>query len=221
MKKILTITAGALGLFAASCKLAEPIGYNAYATNKDKPAAEFMENVEVQGGTTRIVNNQVPVTYTAEELKEEKSQATYSIVNITSTMKQLNKRSKDLYALIDDWYGTPYRYGGSSRRGIDCSAFMQKIFATIYKYKLPRTAHEQFSYATYVAGKSDLREGDLVFFKIRSRNISHVGIYLADGKFAHASSSKGVVISSLDTPYWAKYYVGGGRMENAIYALQE
>ncbi|MBX9449881.1 MAG: C40 family peptidase [Taibaiella sp.] len=69
---------------------------------------------------------------------------------------------------------------------------------------MPRTSRDQYSISKKIGSKDELREGDLVFFKIRSRAISHVGIYLADGKFAHASSSKGVVISSLDQDYWSK-----------------
>src|SRR5690606_42149596 len=66
--------------------------------------------------------------------------------------------------------------------------------------------------------KKDLKSGDLVFFKIRSRNITHVGVYLGDNKFAHASSSRGVMISDLTEPYWRRYYFDGGRMENIQYA---
>lgn len=190
------------------------------AHNRPDEDRRFINNVEMKGGGQKVIKHeQEAVSYTEEELAEERSQQTYSIVNITKTMQQINKRSKDLYAMIDSWYGTPYKLGGTTRKAIDCSAFMQTIYNAIYKHQLPRTAKEQFSYSKYIAGKQDLREGDLVFFKIRSKNISHVGIYLADGKFAHASSSKGVIISSLDSKYWAKYYVGGGRVEKAIYAF--
>lgn len=190
------------------------------AHNRPTEDRRFIENVQLKGGGEKVIKNeQEAVSYTPEELAEEQSQQTFTIYNITGTIQKMNKRSKDLYAMIDSWYGTPYKLGGTTRKAIDCSAFMQKLYSGIYKHQLPRTAKEQFAHAKYIAGKQDLREGDLVFFKIRSKNISHVGIYLADGKFAHASSSKGVIISSLDSKYWTKYYVGGGRVESAIYAF--
>lgn len=83
---------------------------------------------------------------------------------------------------------------------------------------MPRTSRAQYAASTRV-DKSSLQEGDLVFFKIRTSNISHVGLYVGDGKFVHSSSSKGVVISNLSDNYWTRYYAGGGRIESAIYAF--
>src|SRR5690606_18933498 len=119
-----------------------------------------------------------------------------------------------LYAFIDDWYGIPYRYGGTTRKGIDCSAFTRQLYNDVYNKELLRTSSEQFNTSNFIGNQSQLKEGDLVFFKIRSKNISHVGVYLSDGKFVHASRSKGIVISSLDDAYWSRYYVGGGRVNS-------
>lgn len=116
-----------------------------------------------------------------------------------------------LIDFIQDWYGVPYRLGGTTKRGIDCSAFVQRLYERVYDMDVVRTSREQYSVSKKLKAK-DLVEGDLVFFKIRSRAISHVGVYLGDGKFVHASSSKGVMISDLDHAYWTRYYVGGGRI---------
>lgn len=207
----------ALGLITlGSCKLAEPVGYTAYTNGHIK------EPIKPSPIEEKIVNTpETTPTYTKKQLAEESRLNAYSIFNIPETMRMMDKRSKNLYATVDNWYGTPYRMGGTSRRGIDCSAFMQEVYGNVYKYKLPRTSRDQFATAMKINNKENLREGDLVFFKIRTKDISHVGIYLADGKFAHASSSKGVVISSLDQAYWTKYYVGGGRVEAAIYAYHK
>jgi len=217
MKKLVIVAVGAV--FFGSCKLAEPVGYNAYVSNQKNN--QFIENVEVAGGKTEIVIDQPIITYTPEQLREESSQAVYKVENLSKTIHLLNKRSKNLYSFIDSWYGTPYRFGGTTRKGIDCSAFMMEIFNNVYKYKLPRTSRDQYKISDKINNINDLREGDLVFFKIRTKDISHVGIYLGEGKFAHASSSKGVVISDLGSNYWSKYFVGGGRVNEAIYALHD
>ncbi len=117
-----------------------------------------------------------------------------------------------LWAFIDDWWGTPYRLGGASKRGIDCSAFSQKLYKEVFQiHSIPRTARAQYKASIKIKHIRDLQPGDLVFFKIHSRRISHVGIYLQNNKFVDATVSSGVTISDLTNPYWQRYFVGGGR----------
>ena len=116
-----------------------------------------------------------------------------------------------LYNFVDEWMGTRYRMGGTTKKGIDCSAFTGSLLLAVYGFSMPRTARDQY-HATKRVEKEELEEGDLVFFNTRG-GISHVGIYLANGKFAHSSSSQGVTISSLDDEYYAKRFIGGGRAE--------
>lgn len=106
-----------------------------------------------------------------------------------------------LYQQHELWKGTPYRLGGVSRNGIDCSAFVQVTFRDLFGIDLPRSTDQQFRTGRPIS-KSDLRSGDLVFF----RNGNHVGIYLEDHKFLHASTSRGVMISSLHNSYWSRHY---------------
>lgn len=117
-----------------------------------------------------------------------------------------------LYRFIDEWYGVHYRLGGTTKAGIDCSAFMQKLYEQVFGMNLLRTAMEQFSTANLVWHKSQCKEGDLVFFNIKSSRISHVGLYLMNNFFVHASSSHGIMISSLDDKYWNKYFACAGRV---------
>lgn len=112
---------------------------------------------------------------------------------------------------VDEWYGTPYRLGGSSKKGIDCSAFVQAVYLSAYAMSVPRTAREQYKYSRIVSA-TELQEGDLVFFNTRG-GVSHVGIYLQNNKFIHASSSQGVTVSDLFEPYYLKRYIGAGRIE--------
>lgn len=108
------------------------------------------------------------------------------------------------------WIGTPYRYGGTSRSGVDCSGFIATISRNVYAKELPRTTAGMAS-ASRRVNKRGLREGDLVFFRTKGRKISHAGIYLGNGYFAHASSSRGVVVDHLDSDYWSRRFVRGGR----------
>jgi len=105
----------------------------------------------------------------------------------------------------------PYRFGGTTLWGIDCSGFVQKTFAFL-DLDLPRTAREQYKEGVQVA-KSDLSPGDLVFFRTYAKYASHVGIYLGDNRFVHASSrDRKVTIDSLDEPYYTKHYLGAKRL---------
>ena len=105
----------------------------------------------------------------------------------------------------------PYRFGGTTLWGLDCSGFVQKTFAFL-NLDLPRSAREQFREGAKVA-KADLSPGDLVFFRTYAEYPSHVGIYLGDNRFVHASSrERKVTVESLDTPYYVKRYIGAKRM---------
>lgn len=119
--------------------------------------------------------------------------------------------NRDLYKFIESWWGTPYRLGGSTQNGVDCSAFTQTLMSVIYGLQIPRTAREQKAQST-VINEDQLREGDLIFFNTRGRGVNHVGIYLQDNNFVHAASSTGVMISNLNEAYWKKRLLGAGRV---------
>jgi hypothetical protein len=120
-----------------------------------------------------------------------------------------------LLETIDEWYGTRYRYGGTTKMGIDCSAFVKAVYKVAFGIDLPRTAREQFR-AAALAVSSNLRQGDLLFFNTTG-GISHVGMYLGNNKFVHASSGRGVTVSDLDESYYASRYLGARRMEDTSY----
>ena len=112
---------------------------------------------------------------------------------------------------IDEWYGTRYLYGGTTKRGIDCSAFVRAALKDAFGFELPRTAREQY-HASRRVSTTELKEGDLVFFNTRG-GVSHVGIYLRNNKFVHSSTSRGVTISDLHDSYYMNRFIGGGRIE--------
>ena len=114
---------------------------------------------------------------------------------------------------IDEWWGTPYVLGGNSKSGVDCSFFTLDVMKDIYKVNLKRTAAEQYEQSEKIEWNK-LKEGDLIFFKTEGRRrISHVGIYLANNKFAHASTSQGVTIGDLTDPYWQRRLYSLGRIQ--------
>lgn len=119
--------------------------------------------------------------------------------------------NKKLVRFLDQWYGVPYKYGGSEKTGIDCSHLACRILQDVYDKKVAGTAVDLEKLTEHVKEKN-LKEGDLVFFKIESKNISHVGVYIANDHFMHASSKKGVMISDLNEPYFKKYYYTAGRI---------
>jgi len=110
------------------------------------------------------------------------------------------------------WMGTPYAFGGETKKGTDCSGFVKTLYKEVYNLSLYRTAFDLVKNCESVK-KKDLKTGDLIFFKINSDKISHVGIYLNDDKFIHASSAKGVIVSDLNEKYYKKYFYSAGRIK--------
>lgn len=114
-----------------------------------------------------------------------------------------------LFGFIDDWFGTRYRLGGSTKKGIDCSALTGALLLAVYGFSVPRTARQQYDASEHIE-KEDLKEGDLVFFNTHG-GVSHVGVYLENDYFLHASTH-GVTISNLDDRYYSKRFICGGRV---------
>jgi cell wall-associated NlpC family hydrolase len=110
---------------------------------------------------------------------------------------------------LDGWYGTPYVYGGTTKNGTDCSGLTQALYRSV-GIEIPRRASRQAVAARNVS-RGSLRAGDLVFFNTTGSGISHVGVYLGDGHFAHAATSRGVVRESMTHPYYTTRFVQGGR----------
>lgn len=119
---------------------------------------------------------------------------------ITTSISVQNKLEKE----YQKYKGTPYKYGGTTKRGFDCSGFVNTVYLNAFKVELPRVTTDIANYG-YSVKQSKLKLGDLVFFK-PSRKYMHVGIYVGNGMFIHSSTSKGVIKSRLDNVYWSKKY---------------
>lgn len=125
------------------------------------------------------------------------------------------KDNHALYIEAARWMGVPYRYGGKTMRGVDCSGLTTQIYKKVYRKKLKNNADDQRTQDCRKVTKGKLEEGDLVFFHNgrSKRKATHVGIYLKDGKFIHASSSQGVIISRVNDTYYKKCWMQGGRVK--------
>lgn len=130
---------------------------------------------------------------------------------ITPSASALRKVSPSaVIATAKKYIGVPYVWGGSTPNGFDCSGFVQYVF-NAHGISLPRTSKQQYGVGTYVA-KANLKAGDLVFFDTEGNGVSHLGIYIGNNQFIHASTSKGVTITSISNTYWAPKYYGAKRI---------
>jgi lipoprotein Spr len=213
MKQITTILSTCIALmFLGSCAAQKTTGSTA---SKNK-TPHFIDGITLEGGSNNVKLTQGKQLYTNNKKANNDAPDMETAEQKSNAFRKINEGKKhniSLYSFIEDWYGTPYRFGGDNRGGIDCSAFTRQLYNDVYNLPIVRTSIEQFTQVERIA-TSELKEGDLVFFKIHSKRISHVGVYLYDGKFVHASVSQGVVISDLGDAYWTRYYAGGGRMNH-------
>jgi len=195
------------------------------SNNESIENIEFLDNISVKPGRVYMkkasdaleaepilvrseASNKMPDNLTDVE-KANWLQLKYSI-QMDIAVEEI--QNIPLLQKIDEWWGTPYLYGGSSKRGVDCSYFTLDVMNAIYNTNLKRTAAEQYTQSEKIDW-TDLKEGDLIFFKTdASRSITHVGIYMTNNKFVHASTSQGVTISDLSQPYWQKRLYSLGRV---------
>lgn len=175
-----------------------------------KKSAKFIEGIEIKA---EPVNANRPVETAG---KNDGSAAIENFSSIQFKYAQLldveveSLSNLTLFKEIERWMGTRYRYGGATEKGIDCSAYTGTIVHRVFGLVLPRTARDQYANCIKLE-KEELQQGDLVFFNTRG-GISHVGIYLGNGYFTHASTSIGVTISNLSETYWNRKFISGGRL---------
>lgn len=203
----------------ASCSPGRKTSAVQHRSTAAAPQPKFLENISVDPAAAaepavrkpRSIKPSTKVPGTAFSTNIEHCndlQFKYAILMEKSVEEVTNET---LIAFLESWYGIPYKYGGEGRSGIDCSAFTSRLMDSVYRVDIPRTARSQFKAGSRIS-KKELEQGDLVFFNT-SGGISHVGAYLGNNKFVHASTSSGVMISDLDDAYFKRRYVGSVRLK--------
>ena len=148
-----------------------------------------------------------------QKLSELKRKQQEILKHGTVSQKKTVKLQNDLLKSYSHWKGTKYELGGDSPSGMDCSALTRRVYREVYGYELPRQTVQQIKVGAHIP-RENLKPGDIVFFKPEDTN-NHTAVYLGDSLFINASSSKGVVISTLENTYWNKYFKYGVRVRMA------
>ncbi len=225
MKNLLVISTFSLTL--CSCSLfRQPVAAPPPGSPKNDP--RFIENISIRNSSTR---EEISKPSGSSSIYDSLRVTAGSIDNNPETWHNLQFKyailldipveemtDAHLIEFLESWYGTRYKMGGTTQEGVDCSSFVQTFMMSMYGAELPRTSKEQYQQSSRIS-KKELSEGDLVFFHTgRKKGISHVGIYLRNNKFVHASTSSGVMISDLSEDYYRSRYVGSGRYRNKSYS---
>jgi lipoprotein Spr len=237
-------------VFLSSCTTFKPLNFTSNKQVATAPAspgkARFIEDISVTPESNTVnrpepkaVNsNRGPVSQatTITPVKDDKAALADLLAHRTPEVESasavelkyavlLNTEveylpSRELLEAVDEWYGVRYRVGGNTKSGVDCSGFTVAVFAAAYGLNIPRISREQYRTSKKLS-TTELREGDLVFFNTNGRGVSHVGVYLGNNKFIHASVSRGVMVNDLFEPYYLKRFVGGGRIDNETIAAAQ
>lgn len=190
-------------------------------TGYSKNEPRFLDELSVVPGNNRTILSE-PAAVLSEKKNTIVTSPTYDASNFNVIQLKYGVlldipfeylSNLNLLKNIEYWWGTKYCLGGTTENCIDCSAFTMTLERDVFFKEIPRTTAEQFN-ATKRILKDELKAGDLVFFTTARHRVSHVGVYIANNKFVHASVSNGVMISDLDESYWKQRFVGCGRIED-------
>ena len=201
---------------------------NNNTTNNDSPKSSTRFTSENDSNDYMVIGQDSVEVSLYDSFDESEDLPEDDDIDISQVMEKFN--SSEEYNVLKNDYGTPkekmlmeiirylntpYQWGGNSKKGIDCSAFTQTVYKHTLSIDLYRSAKEQYTEGEEIDNQDDLQFGDLVFFNTR-RGVKpgHVGIYIGDDLFAHASSKKGVTISSLNHSYYHSRFMGGRRIKN-------
>lgn len=216
-----------VSFFTLSCSSLKPATSSADSyNNEQKPSSiKFIDNISINAqphNSASSASRIKPQQFNSPSLSSKMGNSfsiieTYSSVQfkyaILTDVPVEEMNNEKLLQFMEEWYGAKYHFGGNSKDGIDCSAFASLLMTSVYGINnLPRMAKDQYI-ATSRISKRKLREGDLVFFHTygkKKKKVTHVGVYLCNNKFVHASVS-GVMISDMSDGYYSDHFVGAGR----------
>ena len=221
MKKKNVILMASLSLFAMNCSTlqenlsskkrnnkvkTDPENADATTSKKEDDREHKSDNQNLKN---RFSNDSLVITK-INELQERNQRL---LISGTSSEIRTVKLQNALLKSFENWKGTRYAFGGDSSRGIDCSALTRRVYREVFSFELPRVTKDQIKVGRNVS-RHNLKPGDILYFRPEGK-YNHTAVYLGNSLFINASSSKGVILSSLEHSYWSKYFVHGVRVDNA------
>lgn len=221
MKKKNVILMASLSLFAMNCSTLQNNSTSRKRNNKVKTDPETADVTESrkeddrehksdnQNLKNRFSNDSLVITK-INELQEKNQRL---LISGTSSEIRTVKLQNALLKSFENWKGTRYAFGGDSSRGIDCSALTRRVYREVFSFELPRVTKDQIKVGRHVS-RNNLKPGDILYFRPDGK-YNHTAVYLGNSLFINASSSKGVILSSLEHSYWSKYFVHGVRVDTA------
>ena len=221
MKKKNVILMASLSLFAMNCSTLQNNSVSRKRNNKVKTDPETADATESrkendrehksdnQNLKNRFSNDSLVITK-INELQEKNQRL---LISGTSSEIRTVKLQNALLKSFENWKGTRYAFGGDSSRGIDCSALTRRVYREVFSFELPRVTKDQIKVGRHVS-RHNLKPGDILYFRPDGK-YNHTAVYLGNSLFINASSSKGVILSSLEHSYWSKYFVHGVRVDTA------
>ena len=219
MKKKNVILMASLSLFAMNCSTLQENLSSKKRNNKVKTDSENADATaskkeddrehksDNQNLKNRFSNDSLVITK-INELQEKNQRL---LISGTSSEIRTVKLQNALLKSFENWKGTRYAFGGDSSRGIDCSALTRRVYREVFSFELPRVTKDQIKVGRHVS-RNNLKPGDILYFRPDGK-YNHTAVYLGNSLFINASSSKGVILSSLEHSYWSKYFVHGVRVD--------
>ena len=221
MKKKNVILMASLSLFAMNCSTLQENLSSKKRNNKVKTDSENADATaskkeddrehksDNQNLKNRFSNDSLVITK-INELQEKNQRL---LISGTSSEIRTVKLQNALLKSFENWKGTRYAFGGDSSRGIDCSALTRRVYREVFSFELPRVTKDQIKVERHVS-RNNLKPGDILYFRPDGK-YNHTAVYLGNSLFINASSSKGVILSSMEHSYWSKYFVHGVRVDTA------
>ena len=221
MKKKNVILMASLSLFAMNCSTlqenlsskkrnnkvkTDPENADATTSKKEDDREHKSDNQNLKN---RFSNDSLVITK-INELQEKNQRL---LISGTSSEIRTVKLQNALLKSFENWKGTRYAFGGDSSRGIDCSALTRRVYREVFSFELPRVTKDQIKVGRHVS-RHNLKPGDILYFRPDGK-YNHTAVYLGNSLFINASSSKGVILSSMEHSYWSKYFVHGVRVDTA------
>jgi lipoprotein spr len=221
MKKKNVILMASLSLFAMNCSTlqenlsskkrnnkvkTDPENADATTSKKEDDREHKSDNQNLKN---RFSNDSLVITK-INELQERNQRL---LISGTSSEIRTVKLQNALLKSFENWKGTRYAFGGDSSRGIDCSALTRRVYREVFSFELPRVTKDQIKVGRHVS-RNNLKPGDILYFRPDGK-YNHTAVYLGNSLFINASSSKGVILSSMEHSYWSKYFVHGVRVDTA------